>query len=890
MQTAAETVLSADSQPASQVVAHGLLPVVLRTLDRLVDLGLAIVLFVVPFTMAGIRETGVAVFVCAALTMSVAWAVRELLQPQSATPMSVAFLIPAAAAALVFCQLIPLPAALLERLSPFTARYLPVWNTEHFLFPDTTRWSRLSLTPSLTQSGLVLLVAYGLFFLTLTQRIRSARDIDRVLKCVCVTMGLMGLVALGQLFFPNDRYLWTFEYPFRPASWPAKGTFTNQNHFAHFLALGIGPLLWWWKSLFARSADDRAATSDSQSGPSFGSGSRGTLSNRQMVLTGIVVMVAFAAVLSLSRAGILAFGTAALISVLGLGIERRRILLYGLPALLFVGAALLTFGTDSLQDRVDTVVHAQSLQEISPGRFQLWSSLLRGLPHFWMAGAGVGSHAYVYPVWMETDPDVRFSHAESGYLQVLVETGVPGLVLVVAALLMVLGWSWRAWRRSRPGGPVRIRVSILTAGIVVSAGHAFVDFAWYVPACTIFVAVLAACLCRLSQMTVRSRQPATRWPVAQAFAILLLAAPVTELAAEVVFADAAAESSWLKYRRDIVEAGREDLYDSPDALDERLDRMIASLEECLHQDPSQFPAMSELATLYLRRFEHVQAGSDNPMSLREIKNTVETAEFESPQQIMEWLEQAFGPHVIDLYRGLVMAERAVSGHPLRGETYLNLAQLGFLKGMPASAEARLVEQAVLLRPSKPPVLYFAGMVEAERGQLDKACEWWKKAWHQSLEIRPLILAGLDSTLTPREIVWHMSPGERGLWEMFVRYRVNERPDAQRWIASYYASKFAEVLETHTQKDASFWLRAADIFEFLPGHEQAVKCLEQAVAAQPSSYDIKKRYALALQRAGHSEQARSALEWCLMKRPEDLQVIQALQPEGSDSAGGGVRGI
>lgn len=882
MHAAAETVLSADSQP--QAATHGLLPAVLRTLDRLVDFSLAVVLFVVPFTMAGIRETGVAVFVCAALTMSVAWAVRELLQPASTVPMSVAFLIPAAAAAVVFCQLIPLPASLLQQLSPFTARYLPVWNTKHFLFPDTQRWTRISLTPSLTRSGLVLLVAYGLFFLTLTQRIRTARDIDRLLKCVCITMGLMGVVALGQLFFPNDRYLWTFEYPFRPASWPAKGTFTNQNHFAHFLALGIGPLLWWWKSGFMR------ATSGAQSDSSFGTTSATPLSHRQMLLTSVVVLVAFAAVLSLSRAGIVAFGVAAFISVLGLGVERRKILLYGTPALLFVGVALLTFGADSLQDRANTVVNARSLEEISPGRFHLWSSLVRGLPHFWIAGAGVGSHAYVYPVWMQINPDVRFSHAESGYLQVLVEAGVMGLVLVVAALVLVLSWSWRAWRRSRPGGPVRSRVSVLTAGIVVSAGHALVDFAWYIPACTIFVAVLAACLCRLSQMTERSRGQSTRWPVTLAFSILLLVAPIAELAADVVFADAAAEASWLNYRRDIIEAGRQDLYDSPDALDLRLERMIASLEECLEHDPSRFTVMSELATLYLRRFERVQADSENPMSLREIKNTVETAEFESPQQIMEWLEQAFGPHVIDLYRGLVMAERAVSGHPLRGETYLNLAQLGFLKGMPADQEVALVEQAVLLRPSKPPVLYFAGLVEAERGQLDRACEWWKKAWHQSVEIRPLILAGLESTLTAEQIVWHMSPDERGLWEIFVRYRNSGREVDQRWVAAHYESRFPEILDAQSRPDVHFWLRAADMFEFLPDPEKSAECLSQAVAAQPTSYDIKKRYAFALQRAGHTEKARSALKWCLMKQPDDPQVINALQPEAADSTGGGLRGI
>lgn len=887
MPFAAETVRPADSQrsSASQAATSGALLIVVRALDRLVDLSLAVVLFVVPFTMAGIRETGVAVFVVASLTMSIAWAVRELLQPQSSTPLSVAFLIPIAGTLLVFCQLVPLSDSLLHVLSPFTAEYLSVWNDGHFLFPDSMRWSRISLTPSLTESGLVLLTAYGLFFLTLVQRIRSAGDIDRLLKAVAVTVGVMALVALGQLFVPNDRYLWTFHYPFRPASWPAKGTFTNQNHFVHFLALGIGPLLWWWKSSFARQTPQPADVD------AFGGTRQAPLSQRQMLLTGVVAMVAFAAVLSLSRAGIVAFALAVLVSVVGLGIERRRILIYGAPAVAFVAIALLTFGTGSLQDRVGTVVQAESLQEISPGRFGLWSALLKGIPSFWVAGAGVGSHAYVYPVWMEQDFQVRFSHAESGYLQVLTETGVVGLLLVLLALGMVLNWAWQAWRKGRRGGQVRSRVAVLSAGIFVSMGHAFVDFAWYIPACTILTAVLAACLCRMSQMTVRKqdRQP-TRWPVCLAFGILLLAVPVAQLTADVVVSDAAAEPSWLQFREDIVTAGKQDLYESTEVLDERLDGMIASLEECLRQDASSFPAMSELATLYLRRFEHQQLLSDNPMSLREIKNTVENAEFEDSRQIMEWLEKAFGPHVIDLYRGLVMSEAAVAGHPLRGETYLNLAQLGFLKGMPASAEAALIDQAVRLRPSKPPVLYFAGLVEAERGQLDAACGWWKQAYHQSLNIRPLILAGLENNLTPQQIVGHLTPDEVGLWQMFVRYRRAERPEEQRWIARFYADQFEELAATQRRPDMHFWMRAADIFEALPDDARAVDCLESAIRLAPAHYELHRRYAFALRRTGNIAQARRELEWCLMKQPDDQRVIDALQTSGSDSAGGDVRGI
>lgn len=885
MHAAAETVSTADSQPSSppQVVSQGLLKVILRALDRLVDLSLAIVLFVVPFTMAGIRETGVAIFVIATLTMSIAWAVRELLEPQSTSSMTLAPFLLGGGMLLVLLQLIPLPQAILTSLSPFHSKYLAVWTSEHFLFPESTRWSRISLTPSLTESGLVLLTAYSLFFLTLVQRIRSARDIDRILKSVCVTMGLMAVIALGQLFFPNDLYLWTFDYPFRPAGWPAKGTFTNQNHFAHFLALGIGPLLWWWKSAFAKPRDE-------ESPDQFGGASR-RLSNRQMLLTSIVVIVAFSAVLSLSRAGIVAFFLAALISVVGLGIERRKILQYGLPAVLFVVLALVTFGTDVLQQRLGTIVSAETVQDISPGRFELWAALLKGMPNFWIAGAGVGSHAYVYPVWLENDVGVRFSHAESGYFQVMTESGVAGLTLVLLAILLVFRWAWNAWRRGRAGGQVRARVAVLSAGIFVSVGHAFVDFAWYIPACMIFTAVLAACLCRLSQMTVKpaDRLP-TRWPVALAFGVILLAVPASQLAADVVFDDAQAEASWLDYRRQIIEAGREDLYASTDVLDRRLDSMIADLENCLRHDESNFRAMSELATLYLRRFDHLQAHGENPMSLREIKNTVETAEFEDPRQIMEWLEKAFGPHVIDLYRGLMAAEKAVAGHPLRGETYLSLAQLGFLRGMPAAEESSLVEQAVLLRPSKPPVLYFAGMVQAERGQLEKACEWWKKAFHQSLAIRPLILASLETTLTPQEIVWHLSPDARGLWEISVRYRDAGRTKEQHWVADHFAKNFDDLLAIEPHPDTHFWIRATDMFESIGLDSAAVDCLEKSLLSQPLNYELRKRRAFAMQRLGRIDDARGELKWCLMKVPDDQAVINAIQTLGLGSTGGETSGI
>ncbi len=179
---------------------------------------------------------------------------------------------------------------------------------------------------------------------------------------------------------------------------------------------------------------------------------------------------------------------------------------------------------------------------MSAGRQLIWSAAGEAVEDFARTGVGVGAHAAVYPMYLEQYSDVHFTHAESGYLQIIEEAGLPGLALLIIALATVANWCriaiWRVgcrdgsrageapaepriagWEGEAPAEPriagdlarhdlrrpslasqrCRMAAVAATAGLVVSALHAIVDFVWYIPACMTLTLALAACVWRLSK-------------------------------------------------------------------------------------------------------------------------------------------------------------------------------------------------------------------------------------------------------------------------------------------------------------------------------------------------------------------------------------------------------
>ncbi len=277
------------------------------------------------------------------------------------------------------------------------------------------------------------------------------------------------------------------------------GPFVNRNHFAGYMLLvlpiALGLLAAAWRA-YARRAGGNPNTRRRLVALASPEGTALVYAALPPLL-GIGALVA-----STSRGGILAFVFALAIAVVG--VRSRRGMPGWVAALLFAGMVLSWFGLERLELRF---VRAA---DDAPGRTVIWRESLAALhgPR-WATGYGFDAFAEAIsrvPAWQlpkgatpwpaPVDAALRsgarlgyrapgdlpgldwYREAHNDFLQLLVETGVPGLLIGLWGALAAL----HAARRD----PWRFAA---LAGVLM---HAFVDFDLQIPAISALLVVLAA--------------------------------------------------------------------------------------------------------------------------------------------------------------------------------------------------------------------------------------------------------------------------------------------------------------------------------------------------------------------------------------------------------------
>ncbi len=464
--------------------------------DRLLLAAVALL----PWAFGGIeiwayRSAGLLIVVAATLRAGDDWGVQRIRW----------LLVPAVLMlGLALLQLLPLPPAVLERVSPkaheIYATTFPGYGTGEAvdpvagleqralaevpeadgvplpretgepLFEDVGGrwhgWRPITLAPAFTLERVFwyipLLLAFMLFHC-------GARDVGRrrvfeaVLFCDFLALAFFGLVfaTIG-----NDKLYWV-----RPTVQGTSpfGPYVNPAHFAAVMELAVP-----WVAAAAWSAR-RFKRRSSLPFP---------------ILMATTVCCFLAGIVSGSRAAVV-LTSLGLLAVAAMAPGRRAV--RWMVAGGALGAALLASVAVALSGAGGRVARffelgAGGLADVE--RLAGWRAAWAMFDDFRVTGAGVGAFREVFPIYAPAGGDARMAHLHNDYFEIVLETGWPGAGLL---LWMLVAFVWLVVVRSKFG----LRVKGLCIGLACLFAHAAVDFNHQIPAnALLFVAAAGILVAR----------------------------------------------------------------------------------------------------------------------------------------------------------------------------------------------------------------------------------------------------------------------------------------------------------------------------------------------------------------------------------------------------------
>jgi O-antigen ligase len=290
-------------------------------------------------------------------------------------------------------------------------------------------------------------LAYGIVMLVAAECVRGEELRKKVAFGLLAFGTAYALFALVQELAPNSKIFWLYTPHYNGSIY---GSYVNHNHYAGLMELLIPVPL--------------------------------CLSMGHLFKGGKRAMIAFAAVLmastvflARSRGGMISFLLQlAILAALTLWQNRDRRIAIGLLAVcLSVLFFLFFIGRGQVLGR---------LGELDPGmRFKITTDCLRMFLHHPIAGSGLGTFPTVYPRDRTFSTTLFINQAHNDYVQLLVETGLLGVLLMAWFLA-------RLYRRATPTSrrwEFKWEAALSLAALLGCTGilfHSFVDFNLHIPA------------------------------------------------------------------------------------------------------------------------------------------------------------------------------------------------------------------------------------------------------------------------------------------------------------------------------------------------------------------------------------------------------------------------
>jgi O-antigen ligase len=342
--------------------------------------------------------------------------------------------------AVIGLQAVSLPAALVGLLSPSASTVRGALAIAP-LSPGT--FERLSIDVTSTRWALAVVAgAISIFWIARAQfRKGGVRLATRLVAAVGFVVSLL---AIAQAATAGRNIYWLFPTEFEgPLPF---GPFVNRNHFATWVIMAIPLALGYVVARSGARPDDPAHVNRrSRIARSLDGRTAWLVTSAATMLVGLL--------LSLSRSGIVAFGTSALLTFV---LARRRIDRRH-RAVLLISSAIVVFAGLAWADLPALRERAADTQTGIAGRTVIWRETIPVLKDFWLTGTGAGTYQRAMFVYQRSDRTVFFNQAHDHYLQVAAEGGI-ALAGVVALAIGLFAAAARRRIAHDASGLVWIRI------------------------------------------------------------------------------------------------------------------------------------------------------------------------------------------------------------------------------------------------------------------------------------------------------------------------------------------------------------------------------------------------------------------------------------------------
>lgn len=894
---------------------------------------------VFPFIMGGREAWGHRILITLSMALGFCWCFHRIriggkLVLLSLEPLMLAGLL------LVWLQTIPITTNVLNQLSGEYERLLPapaIISAEQMNQPVSSSWSSASLYPTETKHGLLILASYIVIAIVTAQRIGTEQDCRHLLKLVGVSGLLMTAFAVVQLVTSNDYFFWFYRHPYTGTREVLKGAFTNRNHFAQFLSLSIGPLIWWM--LVGRiSKNSIGPIRRSSPGPAEGSHSSfdRVIDPRLILLICATGGVLLAIMLSLSRGGMISAGLACVVCLAGLWKSGRvhASLAFVTLSLGVIGlCGLAIFGNDSVEERVAQLASgdADQIDKLNARR-SIWSADIKAIKAFPLLGTGVGSHRFVYPLYMEDlakFSNVTFSHAESSYIHLALETGIAGFGLLAVGLLLSVGRIAKHIWRSHESSAIALLTAIC-ASLIGGLFHAAVDFIWYAPSIvvtTILLGVAGLRLCTRFHSHRAIPVPRPGWFVMAALCLFVLCDTQPQLQRRV-----AGERLWFQYLNadfDAALAFHEEQTMASDADDaeemqtlvsqfapeahvsdeespnevsfidndatvkdhssqlktafyrgraesllDRIHLLLASLKA----NPCQAEASQELATICLELFDVLQTTGDNRMSLPQIRDVVLTSRYKTDKEMLVFLKRAFGSSMRLPLLSNHFSRQALTFCPLAGKAWEIRMATDFLRDPSDAHHKDLIAQAITIGRYSPKALHSIGLTLLQEGETEEALKLWNQVFHSSRELRLSICKTLMSNHSVSLILQQFRPKVHELPEVLLACQESGRKADLLTLAFATMEGIQKSIHQNDQSaDAGNEQNAALLMNVyrnlyqLHAYEECKTLLQLAIDCDPTAEPPRRALGLLFLDRKQYAEAEVLFAWCADQLPGDAKL-------------------